>query len=245
MHIGIRVTDRTREARREQSALEVGYAGHADAGSIQIGSRSPLGGVQIVMNRVVNDARKALTTAPDADAHAEPGKSVGEVRRPVQRVHVPCELAGALVSPALFGNDRMGRELRADAIHDPALGGSVRCRHRVERALVLDLHSLVVAHEDLPCPASYFRCEWDVIGLGHWRTSKLAAPADGPVRDHGCGRRIGSCGRPCFDRRGTLLILSDSFSSPALPRCCGTVRRLTGAPVGLCFVGLRFGGLVK
>src|ERR1035438_1281341 len=71
---------------------------------------------------------------------AERRKPMRKVRRPIQRIDVPPELALHLVARALLAVDPVFRKRLRQPPADQRLTGPVGLRHQVHIALVLGLH---------------------------------------------------------------------------------------------------------
>ena len=86
-----------------------------------------------------------------------------EVGRPIQRIDVPAEVRRAGMSPALFRNNRMLREMGAQFLDDQFFAGTVCHSHQIVFALKLESHiSACVIMQQSGSFASNFECSFEV-----------------------------------------------------------------------------------
>ena len=67
-----------------------------------------------------------------------------EIRRPVQRIHIPPKLRIQPLARPLFPIDPVTGKLRPDPRHNQRLARAIRLRHNIHIALVLRRHTLFV-----------------------------------------------------------------------------------------------------
>src|SRR5690349_17559268 len=68
---------------------------------VQVGPGPALGSEHLLPDRIVDYPGDDFFTARQSQRHVEHGKTVREIRRPVERVHVPTVLGRSLATAAL------------------------------------------------------------------------------------------------------------------------------------------------
>ena len=96
--------DVVRKARGQQGAAQVVHPGDADPLPVQVSPGALLGEEEFFGHRVVDDAQDEFTIPRAGQGDGENGKTVGEIRGPVQRIDRPPVLGGRLAHhTALLG----------------------------------------------------------------------------------------------------------------------------------------------
>ena len=111
---------------------------HVNAAVVQPCSRSALGREHFSMERVIDHARDQLARALQAERDVEHGKCVREVGGAVQRIDVPAEFGSSVVAAAFFGDDAVGREVRAQPLDHELFAGAVGFGDEIEIAFQLE-----------------------------------------------------------------------------------------------------------
>jgi len=121
-----------------QRVLHPVHLGYLNSRAVQERPGAPLGREDLLAGRIGDHARDQFTRLLQSKRHIISRKPVGEVGGSIQGIHVPAKFWRAVVSPALFGNDRMRRKVRAEPIHNQFLAGTVGGGDQVMFALELE-----------------------------------------------------------------------------------------------------------
>src|SRR5713226_1097742 len=117
--------------------------GDTDFFAVECGAFTARGRVELVVNRIVDDAREDRVFVREGDGDAEAGIAVGKVRGAVKRIDVPAEFGGPFVASAFLGGDGMVGKVLRETLDDGLFGSLVGLRHEVDIALVSNMRGAV------------------------------------------------------------------------------------------------------
>ena len=102
----------------------------------------------LVPRRIHDHPGNQLTSSLQRQRHVEHREAVREIRRAIQRIHVPAIFRCARLPAAFFGHDGVRGKVAAEPVHDQPLAGAVGLRHQIIGALEIEmpLAARVVLH---------------------------------------------------------------------------------------------------
>ena len=117
--------------------------------AVQVSARAALGGKQLAADGVKDHARNDLAPKSQSQGHAKHREPVREVRRAIERIHVPAVVRGRFPSPALLGDDGVGRIVFPQAFDNQGFGAPVGLGDQVGGSFVGNLFGTLelVGHE--------------------------------------------------------------------------------------------------
>ena len=148
MNIHIQVALQAGKAGGEQGVLEFGGFAHVHGRAVQPRSGAALGGEQLAIQRIVDDAGNHFVFAGQRERDVPQRKAVREVGGAVERIDIPAQRRFQLRAPAFFGYDPVLGKTLAQALDDKLLAGAVGGGHQIESAFQLKPHS-AMRHQQL------------------------------------------------------------------------------------------------
>src|SRR5579863_1815085 len=98
-----------------------------------------LGREKLVARRIENHPSHHFVLKSQPNRNAEHRKAVSEIRRAVERIHVPAVIGIRPLAAALLADDVMSRKAAPQPLDDQCFGTTVRLGDYVGFALVMDL----------------------------------------------------------------------------------------------------------
>src|SRR5215471_18309546 len=105
VNIGIFVPFMTRESGAHQTFRQTRHLRNMNWPSIQPGSATLFRGENFVPARIVQDSSDPLTFVLERNRNAEDRIAMSEIRRAIERIDVPAEVAAGFDSAALFAHE--------------------------------------------------------------------------------------------------------------------------------------------
>src|SRR5215472_12018499 len=121
VNIGILVPFMTGESGAHQAFRQTPHLGNLNGTPIQPGSATLFRGKHFIPAWVIEDSSDPLAFVLQRNRNAEDGIAVSEIRRAIERIDVPAEVAAGFDSAALFAHQVMARPQFANAFNNQLL----------------------------------------------------------------------------------------------------------------------------